>query len=82
VALTQDDSITLEDLPGPIREFEGKRFVLPLENPLKLLPMDEVEKRYILQVLEAVHGSKSQAAQALGFDRRTLYRKLKIYGAE
>jgi two-component system response regulator AtoC len=80
VVLAQGEHITLDDLPDHIREFQGKHFVLPLENPLALLPMEEVERRYILQVLEAVHGSRSQAAQALGFDRRTLYRKLKIYG--
>ena len=38
--------------------------------------MEEVERRYILKVLEAVGGNKTLAAQVLGFDRRTLYRKL------
>ncbi len=80
VALTAGQSITLQDLPEHIRSFEGKHFVIPLENPMELLPMEEVEKRYILQVLQAVHGSKTEAATALGFDRRTLYRKLKNYG--
>jgi DNA-binding NtrC family response regulator len=82
VALTRGDSITLADLPAHILEFQGPNFVLPLENPLELLPMEEVEKRYILQVLQAVNGSKTQAALSLGFDRRTLYRKLKGYGVE
>jgi two-component system response regulator AtoC len=81
VALTQDDCITLHDLPAHIREFQGTNFVLPLENPLELLPMEEVEKRYILQVLQALNGNRSEAATALGFDRRTLYRKLKAYGS-
>jgi DNA-binding NtrC family response regulator len=80
VALTESDCITPLDLPEHVRGFKGKDFVLPLENPAELLAMDEVEKRYILQVLHAVHGSKTQAATALGFDRRTLYRKLKSYG--
>ena len=38
--------------------------------------MEEVERRYIWKVLEAVGGNKTLAAQVLGFDRRTLYRKL------
>ena len=80
IALSQGPCITLEDLPDHIATFEGKNFVLPLENPLELLPMDEVERRYVLQVLQAVNGSKTQAALALGFDRRTLHRKLKLYG--
>ncbi len=80
VALSQGETIALADLPVHVREFQGNTFVLPLENPLELLPMEEVEKRYVLQVLQAVSGSKTQAATALGFDRRTLYRKLKAYG--
>jgi DNA-binding NtrC family response regulator len=42
----------------------------------EFLPMNEVEKRYILRVLQAVGGNKTSAAQILGFDRRTMYRKL------
>jgi DNA-binding NtrC family response regulator len=41
-----------------------------------LVPADEVERRYVLHVLAAVKGNKSRAARILGFDRRTLYRKL------
>jgi len=80
LALTESDCIQLQDLPVHVREFKGATFVLPLENPLQLLSMEEVEKRYILQVLQAVNNSKSLAASSLGFDRRTLYRKLKQYG--
>jgi DNA-binding NtrC family response regulator len=39
-----------------------------------------VEKRYILRVLEAAGGNKSVAAQKLGVNRKTLYRKLAAYG--
>ena len=42
--------------------------------------MHEVERRYILRVLDAVSGNKKLAAQILGFDRKTLYRKLERYG--
>jgi two-component system response regulator HydG len=38
--------------------------------------MEEVERRYIRHVLTTVRGNKTLAAQCLGFDRRTLYRKL------
>ncbi len=38
---------------------------------------DVVEERYIRKVLAAVSGNKTLAAKVLGFDRRTLYRKLK-----
>ncbi|HEX2677310.1 MAG TPA: sigma-54 dependent transcriptional regulator [Polyangiales bacterium] len=80
VALTSSESITLQDLPEHISACRSSNFVLPLENPLELLPMEEVEKRYVLQVLQALNGNRTEAAASLGFDRRTLYRKLKGYG--
>jgi two-component system response regulator HydG len=80
VALTESAKITSTDLPDHIRNFENKAFVLPLSNPSELLPMSEVERQYVLRVLQAMEGSKSRAATVLGFDRRTLYRKLKRYG--
>ena len=43
------------------------------------MPLEEVERRYILRVLEAVGGNKTLAAQILGSDRKTLYRKLERY---
>jgi DNA-binding NtrC family response regulator len=83
VALTRGGSITLDDLPEHIGTVEVKPELLPaLESAGALLRMEEVEKRYILQVLQAVNGSKTQAATALGMDRRTLYRKLKTYSVE
>ena len=77
-ALAQGDRVALEDLPERIREHRPTRIgVVALDcDPSSLLTMDEVERRYIRQVLEAVGANKTLAAQVLGFDRRTLYRKL------
>ena len=52
------------------------------DDPAELVPLEEVERRYILRVLEAVGGNKTQAAQVLGLDRKTLYRKLERYPAD
>jgi two-component system response regulator HydG len=76
VALAQFDHIGVDDLPERIREFKTSRITIESNDPSELLPMEEVERRYILRVLEAVGGNKTLAAQVLGFDRRTLYRKL------
>jgi DNA-binding NtrC family response regulator len=82
VALTAFEQIVLDDLPDKVREFSNTQFVLPIDNPSELLPIAEVERRYILQVLQAVSGSRTQAAEVLGMDRRTLYRKLKLFAGE
>jgi DNA-binding NtrC family response regulator len=44
------------------------------------MPLEEVEKRYIRYVLEKAGGKKEKAAQMLGVNRRTLYRKEREYG--
>lgn len=81
VALTRFEELVIEDLPERVREYRATVFSLPLDNPEALLPMAEVERRYVLRVLDAVQGNKAAAARVLGFDRRTLYRKLERYGA-
>ena len=45
-----------------------------------LPPLDEIEKRYMLHVLEAAGGSRTRAAEILGVDRRTLYRMAERFG--
>jgi DNA-binding NtrC family response regulator len=42
--------------------------------------LEEIEKRYIKFVLEKTGGRKEKAAQILGVNRRTLYRKERDYG--
>ena len=43
--------------------------------------LDEIERRYIIRVIKLLNGNKARAAQLLGLDRRTLYRKLERYEA-
>jgi two-component system response regulator AtoC len=52
-----------------------------LEIP-KFLTIAELEKRYILEVLEACNGNKSKTAEILGISRAALWRKLKQFKAE
>ncbi|HSO40972.1 MAG TPA: sigma-54 dependent transcriptional regulator, partial [Labilithrix sp.] len=80
VALSRFEQITVEDLPEKIRAYRAERFVVAANDPTEIVTMDELERRYILRVLSLVGGNKSRAAQVLGFDRRTLYRKLDRYG--
>jgi two-component system response regulator HydG len=81
VTLTAYDQITVDDLPDRVRENRGAKSQPPLETQGDLVSLEEIERRYILRVVQAVSGNKSMAAQILGLDRRTLYRKLERYGA-
>ncbi len=78
LALTLHDQLTVEDLPEQVRHPSGTT-PLPhsLVDPGNILPLDEMERRYIHQVLEQLDGNRTLAAKLLGVDRKTLYRKLK-----
>jgi transcriptional regulator of acetoin/glycerol metabolism len=51
----------------------------PANEPIELITMEELERRYIARVMDVVRWNKSEAAKVLGFDRSTLYRKLERY---
>ncbi|HRG99079.1 MAG TPA: sigma-54 dependent transcriptional regulator [Polyangiaceae bacterium] len=80
VALARGDTLTEDDLPPRIRDHEAADVLVAAHDPSELVTLEEVERRYIRRVMEAVGGSKSEAARVLGLDRSTLYRKLDRYG--
>lgn len=75
VTLSQGPVVTPEDLPLAIRETRGERQLIA-ESAERLLPLEKMEQLYIKRMLEKTEGNKLQAAQILGIDRKTLYRKL------
>jgi two-component system response regulator HydG len=79
LALARFEELTVEDLPPKVREYKPSFVVVAAEDPTDLVTMEEVERRYIQRVMEAVGQNKTQAAKILGFDRTTLYRKLERY---
>ncbi len=80
VALTQYEQIAVDDLPEKIQAYHRSHVLVTSDDPTELAPLEQVERRYILQVMEAVGGNKTLAAQVLGIGRKTLYRKLEQYG--
>ncbi len=76
VALTNDEQLTVEDLPEHIRDYRPATAQAETINPAELVTLEEMERRYIQRVLDAVGGSRTLAARTLGVDRKTLYRKL------
>ncbi len=79
VALARYDQITLEDLPAKVRDHKASQVVIAGSDASAVLPLAEIEKRYILSALELFSGNKTLAARALGVGRKTLYRKLEEY---
>jgi len=77
VALAEHELLGPEDLPPQVRE---RRSADVLQGALqRALTLDELEREYIHRVLQAEGGNKTRAAQRLGLDRKTLYRKLDEY---
>jgi DNA-binding NtrC family response regulator len=82
VTLAKYDQLGLDDLPEKIRNYHGAKLEIDTLDPAQLQPLDDVERHYILHVLQAVQGNKTQAARVLDLDRKTLYRKLDQYRVE
>lgn len=77
LTMGSDDILTMDDLPSSVTSPE--RDVVE-EAVLDNVPLAEVERRYIVKILEKMSGHQIKTAQILGIDRRTLYRRLRQYG--
>ncbi len=72
--LSQQEMILPEDLPKSLEQkVDEKLFEKAIQEKMTL---SQLEKEYIKRVLMEVEGNKSKAAERLGLDRKTLYRKL------
>ena len=79
--LSKGEIIDLGALPARVTERRTEPLVTdrrPVANPT----LDAIERAYILWVLQSEGGNKSRAAEVLGIDPSTLYRKLSRYGVE
>ncbi len=79
VALSNGNIIETGHLPDDLRELSIKTF---RRREGRLPSLEEQEKAYIKWVLKEVGDNKTLAAQVLGIDRASLWRKLKKYGFE
>ena len=70
------NEVAPEDLPPKLQSQQVRAAARsPLSALFGDLPsLDELERRYLLHVLEAAGGNRTRAAEILGIDRRTLYR--------
>jgi DNA-binding NtrC family response regulator len=80
VILTPDPVIPASALPERVTERRVEPLVSARTPPNPTL--EAVERAYIMWVLQSESGNKSRAADVLGIDPSTLYRKLSRYGLE
>ena len=74
-ALSEEDKLTIQDLPPRLRRLE-----LQYGDTDELMPMDEMEKRYIARVLSKTGYNIKSSVEILKMSRTTLWRKIKKYG--
>lgn len=79
VALTNSNRIDVGHLPEDLKQLSIKTF---RKKEGRIPSLEEQEEAYIKWVLKEVGGNKTLAAQILGIDRVSLWRKLKKYGME
>lgn len=77
IAIAIEPSLKISDLPPQISGQAGE--MGSSEPPVDARTLAQVERRQILRILEETGGNHVRAAEILGIDRRTLYRKLDKY---
>ena len=78
VTLANGDSIEPGHLPLDLHQLVFR----VRHSREKFLSLDENEREYILWVLKQVNDNKTKAAEILGIDRVSLWRKMKRYGLQ
>lgn len=72
------EEIDLDSLPPKVRLQAESSYEIR-DTEMFRPTLEEMERRYVLEILKNVNGDKTQAANILGIDLSTLYRKLKRY---
>jgi len=81
VALTRFDELVVDDLPERVKGARRKEGAADTSPHEEVLPLEEIERRYILRVFDMLGHNRSMTAQLLGIDRKTLYRKLERWNS-
>jgi DNA-binding NtrC family response regulator len=81
VAFARGATLLAEDLPERTRT-GGSVAGLIARSLTQKMTLRQLEREYILEMLRCTEGNKARAADLLGIDRKTLYRKLDEYRAE
>jgi len=76
--LQDGDEIQVEDLPEKVRHHSHERRKVVMQETQ--MTLDELEKEYLISVLEETGWQKKKASSILGINASTLYRKIQRYG--
>ncbi len=76
-AICKGRTIKVGDLPSDLVELELHTYK---RHEASLMTLSELEQDYIAHVLKLTGGVRTKAAQILGIDRASLWRKMKKYG--
>jgi two-component system response regulator PilR (NtrC family) len=76
--LQESDEIKVEDLPEKVRHHSHERRKVVMQETQ--MTLDELEKEYLISVLEETAWQKKKASSILGINASTLYRKIQRYG--
>ncbi len=76
VVMTMFEKIVPEDLPQKIQDHTGRTLFWETAAPAELISLEEMIQRYIAYILKTSKNNQSLAAEILGIDRKTLYRRL------
>jgi len=80
VILSRGSSVmSTTHLPPKVAGLEVSAAKMLIEAVEKQMRLDQLEHQYIHAILDSVKGNKTEAANILGIDRKTLYRKLDVY---
>jgi PAS domain S-box-containing protein len=82
LAIGTEEELGIEDLPAEFSAADASARGPVADFHTDGVPLAEIEKRYILSVLEQFEGNQVRAAAALGIDRSKLYRRLRQYGVK
>lgn len=82
VNLAQGRPISLKFLPGEIAHRKTKKTAASDSDNDSVIPLEQMEKDYILRIYNQLDSNKSQTARALGIGLNTLRRKLESYGVK
>jgi DNA-binding NtrC family response regulator len=80
VILQEKGQVVDDDLPDKVRQYSREKRKLIMEKTQ--MTLEELEREYLISVLEETNWQKKKASSILGINASTLYRKIQRYGLD